>query len=328
MTNDANVRFRTELNAHGFSDQRLGAMCRRNDLRRIRPGAFVDPADYALATMARQHRLNIDATIRALHTSAAVSHVSAAVMHGLPLWGLPLTKVHLTRQRHGGGSSNRHKVMHALPLADNEITRIDGIAVTSLARTIIDVARIEHFEPAVIMGDHALNTASLTEDDLVPVVDGLRGRKGSRHAIAALATMDMCSESVGETRCRLALHRLGIPPSSLQRVARYQGRFVGRVDFAYEDQGIIGEFDGLLKYKLDGLAADERSGALAKEKAREEALRGLGLQVFRVVWEDLSRPSVIRHKFEMARALAAGSPAPLWDPRRPGDGYRSRRWAR
>ena len=44
------------------------------------------------------HRLLVRATLAGLRRPAVVSHQSAAVLHGLPLWDVPLDRVHITRR--------------------------------------------------------------------------------------------------------------------------------------------------------------------------------------------------------------------------------------
>ena len=70
---------------------------------------------------------------------AVISHASALVMHGLPIWPADLARVHLTRNRSGGSAVRRWVHVHGLPIEPAEIVLIDGIAVTSLARTVLDI---------------------------------------------------------------------------------------------------------------------------------------------------------------------------------------------
>lgn len=81
------------------------------------------------------HRERIEATVGLLTTPAVVSHMSAAVLHGLPLWNAELARVHLIRDRGNGGHIDDLVHLHVMPLSPGDVTVIDGIAVTSLART-------------------------------------------------------------------------------------------------------------------------------------------------------------------------------------------------
>jgi hypothetical protein len=61
-----------------------------------------------------------------------------------------------------------------------------------------------------------------------------------------------------------------------------RGRFVGRVDFAWLEDGVVGEADGRLKY-TDGDAVR----VIEAEKERQARLEALGLVVVRWGWRDL-----------------------------------------
>lgn len=317
----SNLHFRKELRGQGFSDYRLGAMCGRRNIVRVRRGAYIDAADYAGMTPEDRHLLAVDAAVHDLRKPAVVSHTSAALLLDLPRWRMPMERVHLTRAASGSGNRTHRKVLHALPLSDDDVTTARGITVTSPARTIVDVARMGRVEQAIIMGDHALNRAMITKDDLDAAAARVARLRGSRHASTAIAAMDHRSESVGETRCRRVLHGLGLVPT-LQRVVRYRGGFVARVDFCVEDEALVIEFDGLIKYKLDGMDPEAKVQVLADEKKREENLTGLGLRVVRVVWKELDTPAVIRQRIARARELARSAPEPLWDAPLQSDEYR------
>ncbi|GAA4822885.1 hypothetical protein GCM10023353_34400 [Tomitella cavernea] len=317
------VQFRRDLLGLGYTDHRLGSMCERDQVTRLRRGAYVSTDALGQADALERHRLQITAAVHDLRRPAAVSHVSAAVVLGLPLWNADgaLVRVHMTRSGSGNGNSNVRKIMHSVPLPDDQVIEFDGISVTSAARTIVDIAGMGLFEQAVCMGDHALNNALISVDDLDTALGSLRGCKGAAQARAAVRAMDLRSESVGETRCRLLLTRLGLAPTSLQRVVRYEGKYIARVDFSHDDEGIVGEFDGMVKYRLHGQTGEAQSRALADEKAREERLTSLGLKVVRIVWKDLVDPDAIVGRYSRARTLARNSPPPLWDPPRQSDVY-------
>lgn len=102
--------------------------------------------------------------------------------------------------------------------------------------------------------------------------------------------MNGLSESAGESLSRLRMHQYGIPEPVLQHSIPLLGF---RVDFYWPEFRIVGEFDGLSKY--GGLADN-----LATEKAREDALRDEGYQVFRWVWKDLWNFSEVLMRFEKA----------------------------
>ena len=61
---------------------------------------------------------------------------------------------------------------------------------------------------------------------------------------------------------------------------------IGRVDFWWPDLGLVGEFDGRMKYRLDGVE-DGRplEDRLWTEKTREDRLRAAGARVARWTWD-------------------------------------------
>ncbi len=109
------------------------------------------------------------------------------------------------------------------------------------------------------------------------------------------------AESVGESRTRLVLHDLGMAHESQVVIRDAFGVFVARVDFLVE--GVVLEFDGRLKYRAaeteDGRSAEE---VVWLEKRREDAVRGRGYPVERVVWDDLDRPGRIGARIRAASA--------------------------
>lgn len=233
--------------------------------------------------------------------------------------------MHLTRPGRPGLAGTVHVVPHRAILTDGEITDIDGMAVTTLARTVLDIARYHGFTRGVVVADAALR-AGLPRDELVEVLEVAKQRRAAGCAEKVFAFADPLAESVGESRSRVALATLGLPKPVLQHEFRNRsGGFVGRADFWMENFSTIGEFDGRSKYGLSGNATNEE---LAREKDREDELRDLGQQMVR--WTDsvLGRPAVLIEKFQRAFARAGH---PFWRPEprpelaSPGSARRHRR---
>ena len=91
----------------GGGDRRGDAShARRGLLACVAPGAYVDPADSRLHRPEGRHLLRVAATVPRMAPDAVVSHQSAAVLHGLPVWNLPLARVHVTRPRRSAGAAH------------------------------------------------------------------------------------------------------------------------------------------------------------------------------------------------------------------------------
>ena len=91
-----------------------------------------------------------------------------------------------------------------------------GLAVTDPVRAALDLARSLPHEAAVVTLDAALHRGLLTPDTLRARLFDLAGVPGSRSAARAVLAADGRSESVGESRSRVILHRWKLPPSALQ----------------------------------------------------------------------------------------------------------------
>lgn len=79
---------------------------------------------------------------------------------------------------------------------------------------------------------------------------------------------------------------------------------MSRVDFGWERQRTLGEFDGKVKYGRLLRLGETAGDAVYREKAREDMLRDFGWEVVRWTWDDLSRPAVLADR--LARAFARG----------------------
>src|SRR5687767_11461134 len=88
------LRLRRDAVRSGWSDGELARLVRAGELERLRRGAYVNGV--LPENAAALHRLLIRATVGGLRRSAVVSHQSAAVLHGLPLWDVALDRVHVT----------------------------------------------------------------------------------------------------------------------------------------------------------------------------------------------------------------------------------------
>jgi len=271
---------RPEILAHGFDDRMIAACLRQGSLRRIGPGLYTD-ARYDEMSPADKHVLRCHAVATRFPDAVAFTHQSAALIHGLPLWGASLDRVHVTRLDSGRGRRQAGVTHHVGGMMLDECAIVDGLPVSNLPRTIWDLACSESTETALVTIDAALQQRRVTHRDLFAIADRYATWRGSRHAKVALALSDEKAESPGESRTRWAFHVGRLPPPVSQfKVFDDNGELVGIADFAWPEFRHLGEFDGLMKY---GSTSD-----LAREKAREDRLRALGWGMTRVIWSQLA----------------------------------------
>lgn len=287
----------------GLTFDELDQMTRKGELRRVRRGAYAGVPDEP-PDAAAQHRTLIEATLRQTPVPAVVSHISAAVLHGLPCFPDQLSRVHLTRDRPGGGTVRRYVHLHAASLPRIDVCEIEGWSVTSLARTVVDLCRTLSMQRAVAIGDAAL-ALGLPDTELAAVAAQCFGWPGMAAARRAIEFLDLRSESVGESVSRVVLHEAGVAPPQPQFVVSDQhGAFVGRSDFGWSEFRTLGEFDGLWKYGRLLKPGQTPGDAMVEEKRREDALRDLGWEVVRWIWADLRHPDRLVERLE--RAFARG----------------------
>ena len=278
----------------GFDPVELRSQIACGDLVRIRRGAFVREPLPSDARKEEQHRLQIMATYPQLGANAVISHGSAAVLHGLPVWSGAIRQVHLTHDRNYGGQERALVRVHGTPLDESDIVVLDGIAVTSVARTIADLGRSLPLEQSVAAGDYALNLG-VSAEELAAVLRGMRRWPGVKGARRMAGFLDIRSESAGESASRVRIHLDGLPAPDLQRVIFDADGFkIARVDFVWDEHRTVGEFDGQGKYNELRPEGMSKGDVVDEEKQREDRIRDAGWEVARWGWPDLYRPGVIR----------------------------------
>ena len=298
----------------GLDDNAIARMRTSGSWQALRPGVYLESAVATGMDAAQRHRLLAAASLPLAPDNAVVSHQSAAIVHGFAVWGLSLRTVHLTRPGHGGGHRRRWMHTHLSPLRPDEVTVIDGIPVTTPARTLVDLSRSVSLESAVVTADHALHIEAVTVEELEDARQRVLRWPGIVRATRALAFADGLAESPGESRSRVLIERSGLPRPRLQvPIWSVDGVFLGRVDFLFDELRTVGEFDGRVKYgrllserDLSDNVAEKIGRIVFQEKRREDAIRALPLSVGRWVWDEVHRrpvAGILRTAFATGRSL-------------------------
>jgi len=260
----------------GLDPAELRRACARGELVRLRPGAYVAASTWAAAGVDERHRLRIRGAAAASRTPVVVSHVSAAVLHGLPLVGAPPHDVHVLVPPAGGSRREHGFVKHARAHELDAQSETGGLLVTPLAVALVDVCLTESFTRAVVMTDHALRTGAVTLADMVAEFASRGTRRGARRLEAVVAFASPLADRPLESISRVGMRLLGLPDPVLQHEFRHAGRHVATVDFWWPDVGAVGEADGDLKYSDPGMRAGRSPAQVViDEKKREDAVRGL-----------------------------------------------------
>ncbi|GAB3553823.1 hypothetical protein GCM10027404_27090 [Arthrobacter tumbae] len=273
----------SELEQMGVSRRTITRLVERGVLVRLQVNAYVPAKYWKTLSEAEQGRLRLMAHSRAslALTPTAYSHTSAARIHRLSLWDVD-DRIHITQP--SSGSSREHNpdvVRHRAKLLPSEVDMVDGLQVTSLARTVVDSARLVSFRQGLVTADHALHLG-VRRAELHQVLQRQAGYKGVQIARQVVENASALSESPGESLTAHLLAGMPIPQPEQQLVVRT--RFgEHRIDFGWREQKLALEFDGKTKY-FDYAPTPE---VLFQERRREKALMEQGWVFIRLVWGDL-----------------------------------------
>jgi hypothetical protein len=183
----------------------------------------------------------------------------------------------------------------AHPLAQPDaIDTIDGLPVTTVARTVVDIARTELLSTAVAMADFSLATPArgsfgvdavkTTRIQLQNELDTHPSLRGRKKCELVLTLADGDSGSPGESVSRVGFFVLGFPAPILQHEFR-DSEGVMIVDFWWPEYNLVGEFDGLGKYLRNEMTRGRTTAEVViDEKRREDRIRALGPKVTRWGW--------------------------------------------
>lgn len=288
-----------ELERRGFSHREANRLLELGTLTKIRYGVYGEPADLDVL---ERHRRLIDATWLIIRSGAVLSHFSAAAVHGLPIPATDLNRVWITRPG-TSGKTTRWLHLARAELSEAEVCEIDGRLVTSLARTVVDVARRLDLLDGLPLVDAALR-AGADRQVLADLLEVEGRRRGNQALRTAVALADPLAESVGESRSRALMWTLGLPMPVLQHPLSDDDGFIGRVDFYWPAHRLVGEFDGKVKYGRT-LEPDQDPGETVwKEKLREDRIRRTKkLGVERWVWANLFQPRLFDRRLRTTLGL-------------------------
>ncbi len=100
------------------------------------------------------------------------------------------------------------------------------------------------------------------------------------------------AQSIGESLGRHLMWTQHLPEPQLQfKVYDEVGNLIGITDFAWPEFGLLGEFDGKIKYGRLLKDGETASDVVVREKEREDRIREVTRWLMiRYVWRDLYRP--------------------------------------
>lgn len=289
---------RGELVANGLSRSAIDRRIRRGLLVPVGGGVYLlrgageDPLAAASAAVLRS-------------PEAVVSHWTAARLHGFPL--PPVNRSHVMLPRYAPLPRldlplTVHQTRH-LPVVD--VVDLDGLRVTSPARTLCDLApwlrpaRLQH------LCEERFLLSSPAPERLVACHRAL-ARRGRAGTVALRSVLDalLDDEPFPESQLELALLRLLVEGglSGLRRQYRppwFDG-VRGIVDFADPEARLVVEADGRRWHST--------RQAFDADRRRDRVAAGHGWHVLRFGWQEVTgRPDEVRAEIEAFLARGRGS---------------------
>lgn len=265
---------RRQLIATGLSERLIDARAAGGDLLRLHRGV------YAVGHQRLRREGTWLAAVLAV-PGAVLSHRDAAGLHGLrPANHASVSVTTTGRPRaHAGIQVHRTRVLDA-----DDITTVSGIPVTTVARTLVDLAGVipaDHLAKAFREAD---NQRTLDLRALEAILQQTRGRRGPGHAALKHALAEQASLATTLTRSSLEV--------SFQRLIRQQ-----RLPKPQTNVQLHGyEVDALwptakLVVELDGWRHHNSRWSFQQDRERDVRLQLAGYRVLRFTHHDVtSRP--------------------------------------
>jgi hypothetical protein len=283
-----------ELRACGLTDREIALRVAGGRLHRKHRAVYA----VGHSSVALQGRFL--AAVKACGRGAVLSHLAAAVLWGLLEWDH--RDVDVTVRRSGTRMHAGIRAHRTAELDRGDWTRVQGIPVTSPARTLLDCA--------AVLDDRSLRRAVreaqarglVTTAELVQILGRLRPRRGSRKLARIVATGPAPTRSVLEDTVLDLLLRGGFAHPDVNMPLLLEGRRVVP-DFRWPEQRLVVE--------ADGAAWHDHKLAREDDAERQALLEAHGDRVVRVTWDQaVARPAQTLARLRAAGAPGAAAPTP------------------
>jgi hypothetical protein len=229
-----------QARAAGVTENQIRGRLRSSQWRRAHQGVF------AIAGAPQTWEQAVLASVFAVGAGAVASHLCAAALHGFPDAMKTFPEVTAPPGRH---PKIRHLKVHRTgTLPEHDVRIVDGIPVTSYARTLVDCTGRMSLGQIARALDAGLVRHDVTlwsvERSLTPL-----GQAPGRHPsklwtlLAERGVETELGESKPEMRVFRVLDASDLPAPTQQHRVRF-GRDTFRLDLAYPDAKVAVEYDG------------------------------------------------------------------------------------
>jgi len=192
-----------------------------------------------------------------------------------------------------GGPRPHGFILHqSTDLVPAHVTELDGIPVTTVPRTVVDVGVPNGLGATARCLDEGRRVGVVELEEIAALLHevGKRGRNGvgpARRVLMERLKWDLVTDSQLEDRFLRLLQRFDLPEPAIQvEVQDVNGRFIARVDFLYRSQSVVIE--------VDGAAFHSDPATFRRDRVRQNQLILLGYTVLRFTsWDLLAAPEFV-----------------------------------
>jgi hypothetical protein len=282
----------------------LGMTLRQLEYR-ITDRVFVKVHDgvYRCAGTPQTRHQQLLAACLAVGDPSAASHRSAGAVHGV--WSVGDEHLEITVGRDRSPELAGVIVHRIADLSPRWVVTIDGVPVTTPARTLVDLGAVLPLGSVSKALDRAIGRQLVSLAEVRAALDAV-ARKGRAGVGVIRVLLDERQAGPGrpsvlQERLRTLVRRHAVPePVPEFTVLDGHGQFVGAVDFAYPE----------LKYaiEVDGYEPHTSLRAFRHDRARQNDLVDLGWVVHRFTWDDVDRhPARVAHRIRTRHADLLGT---------------------
>lgn len=298
---------RAQAIAAGHEDKDLTTGVRHRVLIRFRRGYYTFHDLWTALDDVERHLLRLRAVLDSLGPVVAASHVSGALLHGTTTWGVPLGRVHVTRLDGGASRIEGDVVHHVGRTLGDDVVEVDGLRVLRADRCAIECGSMGTAESALVVFDSFLHSRLGSHDELFARFEQMEHWPRTRHLHVPVRMAKAGADGPGESRGRWLFRVQGVPAPVVQfEVRAADGTLLGTTDWGWPAHGVLGEFDGRVKYGRLLRPGQEPGDVVFAEKRREDLLREVtGSRMVRLIWDDLARPGLTGDR--VRRLLRRGS---------------------
>lgn len=262
---------------------RLSPYQLRTECRSIYPNVYV--ADYAVPSL----RTRSTAAWLWSGRRAVLAGLATAALHGAK-WIDDDEPVELIWRNPNPPSG---LITRNQRLAEDEVTHVARLPVTTVARTAYDLSRQLPRGQAVARLDALMRATPFSAEDVLLLAKRYPGARGLRRLRTALPLVDGGAASPKETWLRLLLIDAGLPNPTTQIPVHENWHLVALLDMGWEQYKVAAEYDG------DHHRSDPKQWR--KDQRRLRKLDAMGWIVIRVIAGDTPNDVIGRVRAALVR---------------------------